>query len=941
MRQPTAPSQPGPYAPFSRTLPIPGEPARFEDAPPLRTHFSDGAAPPPVPARPPPPPGNIQRPATVQGFSHSHPDPSTFPVVPPPPPLPRRVQSNDPNQVLFSKPGPSHMSSNSHLHHSWHDHAREEQERKELENRLRMEREEQEWREREQERLRLEREEQERREVENRLRLEREEIARQALALERLRLEEERKRLDLEREVRERKEALEREVEEEKRRKEQEMREQWEREQRIREAEWEAKQRQREEELERMRIEALEQKHRLEREMEDARIAVEISIQEEIEAKKQKFEAAERARVAEIAAQETIAQLAQREKEEREAMRLQEEKDAEMARRWESESQVATSSTNAVESHGGTNAIPKNPATDLPEYDDNVHQGQRPQPQHQHQHQHQPQLPQHQHQHQSSPVLLQQQMHNVPASPIHPPGSSIEQGFGTPLLHTTNSNPLPVQRPHSNTMHALSPPLAHSMSHPQPLNAPPMIPNPNHFLGPTLSQPLAHSPNRHSMLLPEMSIPNQPMPNQAMSNQPGPNQHLIHSPNHPTGGSGPGPSYRNHFFPPQQEAEAGSSSQPTVSAGRPPPRQGKLVRPSSLGGGNPNRLSKAPNHGMHFQGPGHVTNSASMSSFPPSANVGNARPPPNQAGMSQPSSSSVNSSPGAGSSSQPLASTSSSTPPPLSIVTPPGISFPNTDSLSGILHGYGRPIIREQPLPTATSVQEVVVMEPEPSPPFFIVAQTWKNLIKFIASQSNTRVEPSPAALAREKHGPPNLRVVLHFVKLPNGDHRIIMYLAVQSIVPPPENYPVTDTSVVPYLFPAPEPGRPLENLPETQIYSIPTKPLPILPVSLPHLAPYLQAALDESTRSRDSRSRLQKLVQATTVTTHSTSHIATALITGSSGSRYESEGNPIKVAESSGSRRNFIARVFRPKSSGNPGNKSVNNENYDVVTPFTMDNYA
>ncbi|KAG8818655.1 hypothetical protein FRC17_010756 [Serendipita sp. 399] len=485
----------------------------------------------------------------------------------------------------------------------------------------------------------------------------------------------------------------------------------------------------------------------------------------------------------------------------REAIRLPEESDAEMARRWEFQSQIAASSTIAVEAHGRTNATHQNLETDLPEYDD----------------------------------VYEQQLQSR------------------------------------------------------------------------------------------------------------------HRPNHSIDGSGPGLTYLNHFPPPQQEAEAVPSSQPTVPAGR----------PLSWGGGNPNRTSKPPKHSTHFQGPGYVTNSASMSSFPPLANVGNARLPPNQAGISQPSSYSVNSPPGARSPSQPLTSTFSSTPPPLSNVTRLGISFPNTDSLSGILHGYGCPILHEQPLPTATPVREVVKMEPEPSPPFFIVAPTWKILIKFIASQSNTRVEPSPAALAREKHGPPNLRVVLHFIKLPNGDHRVIMYLAVQSTVPPPGFYPVTDTRVVPYLFPNPynfsylsqpmppdpllpsEPGRPLENLPEAQLYSIPTQPLPQLPALLSNLAPYLQAALDESTGSRDSRSRLQKLIQATTVTTHSTSHIATALITGSSGSRYESEGNPIKVAESSGSTRSFFARVFRPRSSGDAGNKSLNNENYDVITPFTMGDYS
>ena len=51
----------------------------------------------------------------------------------------------------------------------------------------------------------------------------------------------------------------------------------------------------------------------------------------------------------------------------------------------------------------------------------------------------------------------------------------------------------------------------------------------------------------------------------------------------------------------------------------------------------------------------------------------------------------------------------------------------------------------------------------------------------------------------------------------------------------------------------------------ETQIYTITTYPLPVLPLALPNLAPYLQAALDESRlmNGSDSRCRLRGLVQA------------------------------------------------------------------------------
>lgn len=163
------------------------------------------------------------------------------------------------------------------------------------------------------------------------------------------------------------------------------------------------------------------------------------------------------------------------------------------------------------------------------------------------------------------------------------------------------------------------------------------------------------------------------------------------------------------------------------------------------------------------------------------------------------------------------------------------------------------------------------------------------------------------------------------------------MYFAVQSITPPPEGYPKHDTTFVPYLFPAPEPGRPLANNPDTQIFTILTEPLPVLPLSLPHLAPYLQAALEESQRVGDSRSRLHKLVNTTVAAANASAHanvtpILGPIVNAISGNKSDMEpaGPPIGVAGASGQKRNFISKMFRPKSSAAKG-KGLNNEMYDV----------
>lgn len=182
-------------------------------------------------------------------------------------------------------------------------------------------------------------------------------------------------------------------------------------------------------------------------------------------------------------------------------------------------------------------------------------------------------------------------------------------------------------------------------------------------------------------------------------------------------------------------------------------------------------------------------------------------------------------------------------------------------------------------------------------------------------------------------------------MKLPTGDWRVILYFAVQSITPPPDGYPVNDTTFVPYLFPHPEPGRPLVNLPETQIYTVLTLPLPILPLSMPNLAPYLQAALEEATRApdRDTRQRLVKLVNASSAAAAGphpsmmTPVMAPvkAVFGGApsgSGSRPEHEERPPMQRVEMKNSGNIFKRFMRPKTSNNHS-QGLNNDTYDIGT--------
>ena len=166
-----------------------------------------------------------------------------------------------------------------------------------------------------------------------------------------------------------------------------------------------------------------------------------------------------------------------------------------------------------------------------------------------------------------------------------------------------------------------------------------------------------------------------------------------------------------------------------------------------------------------------------------------------------------------------------------------------------------------------------------------------------------------------------------------------MLYFAIQSITPPPQDYPSYDTSVPPYLFPSPDPGRPLANLPEAQVYTIPTKPLPVLPMKVPNLAPYLTAALDESHRHHDSRSRLAKLVNAVNSAVNAPPSVVQYMMNGITGSSsrpdQEMQGGPVKAVETTSTQKaSFISRIFRPKTGGSKG-KGLNNDMYDVGKSF------
>jgi len=143
-----------------------------------------------------------------------------------------------------------------------------------------------------------------------------------------------------------------------------------------------------------------------------------------------------------------------------------------------------------------------------------------------------------------------------------------------------------------------------------------------------------------------------------------------------------------------------------------------------------------------------------------------------------------------------------------------------------------------------------------------------------------------------------------------------------------------------------------------TQIYTITTQPLPVLPLALPNLAPYLQAALDESrqTSGSDSRSRLRGLVQASdnikavgqferpglfSVIGMSSSGSSSSGGSGSGGppvnSTYVDIGGPSRLYKrSDAGRPGFFSKLLGK----NKTQAGVNDEAFERITPFNADDY-
>ncbi|KAI0027050.1 hypothetical protein K488DRAFT_26180, partial [Vararia minispora EC-137] len=178
--------------------------------------------------------------------------------------------------------------------------------------------------------------------------------------------------------------------------------------------------------------------------------------------------------------------------------------------------------------------------------------------------------------------------------------------------------------------------------------------------------------------------------------------------------------------------------------------------------------------------------------------------------------------------------------------------------------GFGPPPMNVQDAVLQTPIPNIISLPYGKAPPMHIQARGWKQLLRLLAKLSGTRVEPAVESHAVAS-GALRLRVVVQFIKNhhASNDWRTVLYLTIDHPLPPKlaaaTSKSTTDPNVLPFSYT-------LSSLPTllrdgcdsnlSKYFAIPetlSMPLPNLPITLPDLAVYLAAALEDSRgRARD-----------------------------------------------------------------------------------------
>lgn len=161
----------------------------------------------------------------------------------------------------------------------------------------------------------------------------------------------------------------------------------------------------------------------------------------------------------------------------------------------------------------------------------------------------------------------------------------------------------------------------------------------------------------------------------------------------------------------------------------------------------------------------------------------------------------------------------------------------------------------------------------------------------------------------------------------------IILYLTIDLPVPSSQpnyfKYSNGDVNTLPYSYTLSTLPTLLRDVSDSEIartYTIPateSTPYPKLPIDLPNLAMYLQAALEDSRRAiNDSSSGLRKLAR---------------MVDGLNPEDHDSTVH-VLGPEAGSERRNKLRHIFRIGKTPKDKNRGGNADTYDLITPFRLD---
>nr|GAT59959.1 predicted protein [Mycena chlorophos] len=273
--------------------------------------------------------------------------------------------------------------------------------------------------------------------------------------------------------------------------------------------------------------------------------------------------------------------------------------------------------------------------------------------------------------------------------------------------------------------------------------------------------------------------------------------------------------------------------------------------------------------------------------------------------------------------------------------------YVDSDLLRGVSIGFMAPTITETLVPLAGSMPNIVSLPYGRCPPLHLQAPSWRHLLRLMARLSGTRFEPTIEAMAVARSSEMHLRTVVQFVRLhaATNDWRTILWFTIDHPVPPSmpnsRKYTSGDVEVLPWSYTLSSLPALLRDSSDTLLskcYIIPSTtsvPFPSLPISFPNMALYLQAALEESRRTSDSSTGLRKLARM----------VDACYPRELAGAAGELTGGEELINGKAGKMRRLLKSPFRGARSRVKGNKGAggggaNEDMYDLVTPFVLDEW-